>query len=307
MVCQAGASMAHIQLQEMQSGSKGSAPYMELQLPPTLSWPVLGLIFWVRSLESRSKSEHPNALHYTSVYPSPKPSLVVKQLLQHCCLLSESMFPVRIVAPCLLLLLAVHTTFGLFSLCSIWPIHQLHKHVPVWMPVHCWELYSNCRCCTLTMRWGMPVKKSQCAYLPISLCFQHNCCQFPMLLHLLFAQAVQQESCLERNLVAGVPSSAAMVSQQGTRSSLARRHGQACAASAGRKYHFTSLLPSVFQLWLSRGLKNKSQCFWRPGFGILLSFKCLERGRESHAVGEGIAQEWGTLRTTCFSWRSWLR
>jgi len=67
---------------------------------------------------------------------------------------------------------------------------------------------------------------------------------------------VQRESCLEGNLVAAVPSSAATERQQGTRSSLVRRHGQACAASARRKYHFTSLLPSVFQLWLRRGQKK---------------------------------------------------
>lgn len=103
---------------------------------------------------------------------------------------------------------------------------------------------------------GMPVKKSQDAYLSISLCFQRNRCQLPTPLRRLFTQVVQRESYLERNLVAGVPSSAALVSQQGTRSSLARRHGQARAVSAGRKYRFTSLLPSGLQLWLSRGQKK---------------------------------------------------
>ena len=112
--------MAQLQPQETRSGSEESAPHMALQLPPTLSRPVLGLVFWARSLESRSKFERPNALRYASVYPSPKPGLVVKQLLQDFCLLSESiMFPVRIVAPCLLLLLAVRTAFRLFILCSI--------------------------------------------------------------------------------------------------------------------------------------------------------------------------------------------
>lgn len=131
--------------------------------------------------------------------------------------------------------------------------------------MHCQELRGNC---ALTTRRGMPAKKSQDASLVISLCFQSNCCQLPSLLRRLFTQVVQRESCLERNLVAGAPSSAAMVSQQGTRCSLARRHGQACAVSAGRKYHFLSLLPFVFQLWLSRGQKNQIPVllearFWR--------------------------------------------
>lgn len=170
MVYQAGASMAQLQLQEMLSGSKEGAHRIVLQhtapqlwvrsgqdgrvpacilehpgcqLPLTLSWQVLGsegLSVWVQSLESWSKSENPSALNYTPVSPLPKLGLVVKHFVGF-------LFAVRNhVSHRYSCFLAVHTAFGLFTLCSTWSAHQLPKCtcISIWMPVGCQVLSSNC-------------------------------------------------------------------------------------------------------------------------------------------------------------------
>lgn len=91
---------------------------MVLQLPPTLSWPVLGLVFWARSLESRTKSKHPNALHCALGHPLPQLGLVLKA--------SASLFAARIQT------VSCTCSCSLPLAAHIWSFHPL-QHL-IWSP-----------------------------------------------------------------------------------------------------------------------------------------------------------------------------
>lgn len=173
---------------------------MVLQLPPTLSRPVLGLVFWAWSLESRSKSKHPNALHCASGHPLPQLGSVLKA--------SAFLFAARIqnvscTYSCSLPLAAPGSPH---LVCAPFAASDLVTSSTNLFPSECLFI---ARSSTATVG-AVPLQcaegcqgKSQDDYFMviISLCFQHTRCQLPALLCWLFAQVVQWKSCLERILL----------------------------------------------------------------------------------------------------------
>lgn len=132
------------------------------------------------------------------------------------------------------------------------------QNVPV-SPSEC-LLVAKCSPATVPLQQakGCQQKKSQDTYLSISLSFHHNCCQLLALLCWLFVQVVQREGCLHRNLIAGVPSRAAMVRQQDIFSCLCSKHPQKIAL-----YLFagSALLPGFPAAAEQRAEKANSSAF----------------------------------------------